>query len=71
MGECLTSRVVVSRTERKGYSCYGHDVRTYHQCMTCLQTDGNYSIKFPGLDALHKFTVHNPSLLFEPFQSAQ
>ena len=68
MGECLTSRVVVSRGEFEVYSHYGQDVRSYHQCMTC--TDGNCRIKFPN--ELHKIMVRkrNPSLLFEPFQSA-
>ena len=32
---------------------------------------GNYSIKFHKIDEFHKIKVRNPSLLFEPFQSAQ
>ena len=58
MGEYLTSCM---RVELRGCSLYGRDVSTYDQCMTCLQTDGNYRIKLPGLgfDDFHGRTVRN------------
>ena len=70
MGECLTSCGVVSRVHLRGCSRNGYEVRTYHQGMTCLQTDGDYRIKFPETNTFHKISVRNPSLLFKLIQSA-
>ena len=62
MGECLTSCVFPSRVELRGCSRYGRDVRTHRQRLTCLQTDGNYSIKLPEFDKFHGSFVRNLSL---------
>ena len=36
--------------------------------MTCLQTDGDYRIKFPESNTFHRISVSNPFLLFKLIQ---